>query len=192
MDPGAKSFTQLADKGLTADIRIATWCPTMDLLALSTADGQLCLHRLNWQRLWAVSPESPVTSLCWRPDGKVLACGYEDGYISLLDVENGDTLQRGKMVAGAADQRTCHSGSQLSSYPSRVASCQGRRQPLVGWKNKSITSYLKAAWHTKHVQPASVGHLYLQHLHLGQLPDMCTLQARQIISSLNGPLCPRG
>ena len=113
MDAGAEHFTQLADKSLTADIKIATWCPTMDLLALSTADGQLCLHRLNWQRLWAVSPESPVTSLCWRPDGKVLACGYEDGYISLLDVENGETMQRGKMVAGTADpstalQRTFH------------------------------------------------------------------------------------
>lgn len=110
MDTGAKHFTQLADKGLTADVKIATWCPTMDLLALSTADGQLCLHRLNWQRLWAVSPESPVTSLCWRPDGKVLACGYEDGYISLLDVENGETMQRGKMVAGACDHckaRSC-------------------------------------------------------------------------------------
>lgn len=106
MDAGAENFTQLADKSLTADIKIATWCPTMDLLALSTADGQLCLHRLNWQRLWAVSPESPVTSLCWRPDGKVLACGYEDGYISLLDVENGETMQRGKMVAGTADHRT--------------------------------------------------------------------------------------
>ncbi|KAL3132551.1 hypothetical protein ABBQ32_009090 [Trebouxia sp. C0010 RCD-2024] len=102
MDSGDKHFTQLADKALTADVKIATWCPTMDLLALSTADGQLCLHRLNWQRLWAVSPESAVTSLCWRPDGKVLACGYEDGYISLLDVENGETMQRGKMVAGVA------------------------------------------------------------------------------------------
>lgn len=106
MDSGDKHFTQLADKALTADVKIATWCPTMDLLALSTADGQLCLHRLNWQRLWAVSPESAVTSLCWRPDGKVLACGYEDGYISLLDVENGETMQRGKMVAGADDAGT--------------------------------------------------------------------------------------
>ena len=43
-----------------------------------------------------------MTSLCWRPDGKVLACGYEDGFISLLDVENGETMQRGKMVAGVS------------------------------------------------------------------------------------------
>ena len=100
MDATSQSFTQLADKSLTADIKIATWCPTMDLLALATADGQLCLHRLNWQRLWAVSPESAVTSLCWRPDGKVLACGHDDGFISLLNVENGEAQQRGKMVAG--------------------------------------------------------------------------------------------
>lgn len=100
MESSNQSFTQLADKSLTADIKIATWCPTMDLLALATADGQLCLHRLNWQRLWATSPESTVTSLCWRPDGKVLACGHEDGFISLLNVEDGEAQQRGKMVAG--------------------------------------------------------------------------------------------
>lgn len=28
-----------------------------------------------------------VTSLCWRPDGKVIAAGFEDGYIALYDVE---------------------------------------------------------------------------------------------------------
>lgn len=28
-----------------------------------------------------------VTSLCWRPDGKVIAVGLEDGTISLHDVE---------------------------------------------------------------------------------------------------------
>jgi hypothetical protein len=28
----------------------------MDLLAMAMADGQLVVHRLNWQRLWAVSP----------------------------------------------------------------------------------------------------------------------------------------
>jgi len=29
----------------------------------------------------------PVTSLCWRPDGKAIAVGLEDGTISLHDVE---------------------------------------------------------------------------------------------------------
>ena len=71
------AFTRLLDKGLSADVALAAWSPTMDLLALVTADGQLCVHRLNWQRLWAVTPERPVTALCWRTDGKALATGAE-------------------------------------------------------------------------------------------------------------------
>lgn len=28
-----------------------------------------------------------ITSLCWRPDGKAIAVGLEDGFVSLHDVE---------------------------------------------------------------------------------------------------------
>ena len=69
------SFTHLGEKLLAADVRALRWCPTMDLLAIVTGDGQLATHRLNWQRLWAISPESRIQSLCWRPDGKELAAG---------------------------------------------------------------------------------------------------------------------
>ncbi|KAK3272105.1 Anaphase-promoting complex subunit 4 [Cymbomonas tetramitiformis] len=74
-----------------------TWCPTMDLLALSTADGQLRVYRLNWQRLWQVTSEHVVTALCWRPDGKAIATGQEDGSIVLYDVEDGEVLHRSKV-----------------------------------------------------------------------------------------------
>ncbi|KAK9841963.1 hypothetical protein WJX81_001494 [Elliptochloris bilobata] len=97
----AAAFTRLLDKGLTADVSHAAWSPTMDLLALVTADGQLCVHRLNWQRLWAITPEHAVTALCWRPDGKALAASAEDGAILVLDVENGEVLLRGQLAAGA-------------------------------------------------------------------------------------------
>eukprot|EP00891_Asterochloris_glomerata_P000844 jgi/Astpho2/844/fgenesh1_pg.00016_%23_68_t len=75
----------------------------MDLLALASSDGQLCLHRLNWQRLWAVTPEPPATALCWRPDGMALAVGHQDGTVSILDAENGESLNQGKMVTGRVD-----------------------------------------------------------------------------------------
>jgi len=41
----------------------------MDLLALVTDDSQLSIHRLDWQKLWTASLDSPVTAMCWRPDG---------------------------------------------------------------------------------------------------------------------------
>ena len=58
--------------------------------------------RLNWQRLWAVTPEPPATALCWRPDGMALAVGHQDGTVSILDAENGESLNQGKMVTGWA------------------------------------------------------------------------------------------
>ena len=71
----------------------------MDLLALSTADGQVAVQRLiwqplSWQQLWSTAPDAPVTALCWSPDGKALAVGQSDGAIVLLNVENGELIHR--------------------------------------------------------------------------------------------------
>ena len=184
MDTGAKHFTQLADKALTADVKIATWCPTMDLLALSTADGQLCLHRLNWQRLWAVSPESAVTSLCWRPDGKVLACGYEDGFISLLDVENGDTMQRGKMVAGVDHLVTTGLQHILGSLTHLlIIPFQALHLQLAGLKSRLTTSHPLVVLHTKHAQQGFAELQFLLCQPQAQLQGQFTPRVEQIISS---------
>eukprot|EP00250_Pteridium_aquilinum_P014515 c22036_g1_i2 orf=98-2485(+) len=89
-----RHFTLHLDKALSSPIDKAVWNPEKDLLAMVTKDQQLIMHRFNWQRLWAVSPEKRVTSLCWRPDGKALAVGHEDGTISLHDVENGNVFRQ--------------------------------------------------------------------------------------------------
>ena len=76
----SQAFTLLHDKNMLAPASAASWCPTMDLLALATSDGQPALSRLDWNktggerenRLWTANPDSPVTSLGWRPDGKIL------------------------------------------------------------------------------------------------------------------------
>ncbi|KAL3615053.1 Anaphase-promoting complex subunit 4 [Castilleja foliolosa] len=93
------------DKPIASQIKIAEWNPEKDLLAMVTDDSKLLLHRFNWQRLWTTSPDGSymntlltregkcITSICWRPDGKAIALGLEDGTISLLDVENGKLLR---------------------------------------------------------------------------------------------------
>jgi WD40 repeat protein len=86
---GAAAFTITTELALSSDISIACWCPTMDLCAVVSADGQLHLHRMDWQLLWAVSPEALVTAVTWRPDGKEIAAGHANGAISILDVETG-------------------------------------------------------------------------------------------------------
>ncbi|KAI3904656.1 hypothetical protein MKW98_014836 [Papaver atlanticum] len=81
------------DKPVSSQIKIAEWNPEKDLLAMVTEDSKILLHRFNWQRLWTISPGRCITALCWRPDGKAIAVGLEDGTISLHDVENGKLLR---------------------------------------------------------------------------------------------------
>lgn len=81
------------DKPVASQVKIAEWNPEKDLLAMVTEDSKILLHRFNWQRLWTISPGRNITSLCWRPDGKAIAVGLEDGTISLHDVENGKLLR---------------------------------------------------------------------------------------------------
>ncbi|KAK6154689.1 hypothetical protein DH2020_008937 [Rehmannia glutinosa] len=77
------------DKPVASQIKLAEWNPEKDLLAMVTEDSKLLLHRFNWQRLWTASPGKCITSICWRPDGKAIAVGLDDGTISLHDVEAG-------------------------------------------------------------------------------------------------------
>lgn len=73
---------------------MAAWNPEKDLLAMVTDDSKILLHRFNWQRLWTITPSSGrcITSLCWRPDGKAIAVGLDDGTLSLYDVEVSGTF----------------------------------------------------------------------------------------------------
>ncbi|KAL2619865.1 hypothetical protein R1flu_000070 [Riccia fluitans] len=91
---GTLSFSLLLDKSLPSLVVIVAWNPGKDLLAMVTTDRQLIVHRLNWQRLWAVTPDFTVTAICWRPDGKALAVGHVNGSIAIHDVENGEVLRR--------------------------------------------------------------------------------------------------
>ncbi|KAK2383087.1 anaphase-promoting complex subunit [Trifolium repens] len=81
------------DKPLASQVKIAEWNPEKDLLAMVSDDSKILLHRFNWQRLWTITPGRCVSSLCWRPDGKAIAVGLDDGTLSLYDVENGKLLR---------------------------------------------------------------------------------------------------
>ena len=66
-----RSFTLLYDKQLSSsEVVLATWCPTMDLLAVLTEDNQLSVYRLDFQRVWVACPDVPITALTWKPDGE--------------------------------------------------------------------------------------------------------------------------
>lgn len=117
-----ESFAELTDRILPAPIALAAWCPTMDLLAVAFTDGRVAAHRLNWQRLWLVTPDAAPTALSWTPSGDALAVGRTDGAVSLLAAETGDVV---------GEDRCDGSGVQLPLVFSAVATVQKRLQGVV-------------------------------------------------------------
>ncbi|KAM3723948.1 putative amino acid transporter skat-1 [Dirofilaria immitis] len=82
----------------------ALWNPNIDLLTLASVKGEICVRRLHWRHGWKrdiydVKPlllervksedEIRLETMCWSPDGKVLATAFSDGCIHLLDAEKG-------------------------------------------------------------------------------------------------------
>ncbi|XP_033126468.1 anaphase-promoting complex subunit 4-like isoform X3 [Anneissia japonica] len=95
-------FRKLEEKNLSAEVVQMKWSPKMDLIALANIQGEVVLHRLQWQRVWllpvpAEETSKIVTALAWRPDGKVLAVSYESGKVFLCDVENAAILHKMEM-----------------------------------------------------------------------------------------------
>eukprot|EP00947_MAST-08B_sp_MAST-8B-sp1_P005477 g5477.t1 len=83
-------------RSFSAEIVAYSFCPTMDLVAVATADGSLHVHRSmtkNFQRLFTATEadDRAVSTLAWSPCGKVLAVGYDDGSVLPYDVESGET-----------------------------------------------------------------------------------------------------
>lgn len=73
------SMRQLEERHVATKIELMVWSNKMDLLAFSNTKGEVALHRLNWQRVWLLTPpveNAHVDALMWRPDGKVIAIAY--------------------------------------------------------------------------------------------------------------------
>lgn len=52
--------------------------------------GEVALHRLNWQRVWLLTPpveEVRVTALSWRPDGRVLVAAYNNSKLPITELD---------------------------------------------------------------------------------------------------------
>ena len=66
------------------------YSPKMDILALALATGAVSLYRLHWQRIWSAPAAEEgrlASSLAWRPDGKLLACGDSGGLLTVHHIE---------------------------------------------------------------------------------------------------------
>ena len=70
-EPMAEKLVQPA-----IDPELAAYCPTMDLIALSTIDRHTHVFRLNGQKVFGVSNRTEhgeVNSIQWKPNGREIA-----------------------------------------------------------------------------------------------------------------------
>ncbi|RWS31387.1 anaphase-promoting complex subunit 4-like protein, partial [Leptotrombidium deliense] len=110
------NFRQHDERHISSEVKLLKWNPKMDLIAIALSCGDVFVHRLmGWQKVCSHSIQgsdggqsvknkeitAQVTSLEWRPDGKVIAIGYdkhisalesESSCIVLLDIENGEVI----------------------------------------------------------------------------------------------------
>jgi len=85
-------FTLLHDRSLpltlSDEAAIDACCPAMDLVVFAHR-SQIAVHRsIKWEKLFGMV-STGATCLAWRPDGKALAAGQEDGTVVVFDVESG-------------------------------------------------------------------------------------------------------
>ncbi|CAH1388695.1 unnamed protein product [Nezara viridula] len=93
----SSAMRQLEERHMASKIELMVWSNKMDLLALSNVKGEVTLHRLSWQRVWTLSPpgeDISVNGIAWRPDGQVIAIGYSNGIVLIVDVENKDIVHK--------------------------------------------------------------------------------------------------
>ena len=88
-------FKTVGEKHLFSEIDLMLWSPKVDLVAMTSTEGEVVLYRINWQKVWSHSRLEEgvlVSALAWRPDGKVLAVGYTNGRVRLFNIEGGFCL----------------------------------------------------------------------------------------------------
>eukprot|EP00117_Sycon_ciliatum_P030310 scpid22564/ scgid5898/ Anaphase-promoting complex subunit 4; Cyclosome subunit 4 len=88
-----KAFHYLTDKHISVSAKSLEWSPKFDLVLMVSREGSVSLHRSStWQKIWEICPDAErtgaATSVCWRPDGRVVAIGHERGHIRIFTLEN--------------------------------------------------------------------------------------------------------
>ncbi|XP_065362715.1 anaphase-promoting complex subunit 4 [Calliphora vicina] len=89
------SMKQIGARHMSCVIEIMEWSNKMDLVAYGTEKGEIVIQRLNWQKI--VTFPSPgedvkVRGLSWQYDETIIAVGYSNGQVSLLDVEREESI----------------------------------------------------------------------------------------------------
>uniref|UniRef100_A0A1A9WHR9 Anaphase-promoting complex subunit 4 n=1 Tax=Glossina brevipalpis TaxID=37001 RepID=A0A1A9WHR9_9MUSC len=89
------SMKQIGARHMNCAVHIMEWSNKMDLVAYGTEKGEVTVQRLNWQKIVVFPPpgeDVKVRSLSWQHDEAIIAVGYSNGQVSLLDAEREESI----------------------------------------------------------------------------------------------------
>lgn len=72
-----------------ADGKILSWCPTMDLLAVSMNKMSVWVFRANGERVFSINNRSAILHLTWVASGKQFAVSGSDNLVKIYDSNTG-------------------------------------------------------------------------------------------------------
>lgn len=89
--PEPAPFKVLASNKLVGfpDGNVISWCPHMDLLAVSMNQTLVWVFRPDNERVYAVNNRAPILSLCWSENGRFFALAGTDNLIKVYNANNG-------------------------------------------------------------------------------------------------------
>ncbi|XP_067640659.1 anaphase-promoting complex subunit 4 [Eurosta solidaginis] len=91
----ANSMKLMGSRMVGGAVELMEWSNKMDLIAYGTDRGEVIIQRLNWQKIVtfpSLGEDIAVRSLGWQLDETVLAVGYSNGRVTLLDAEREDQI----------------------------------------------------------------------------------------------------
>lgn len=71
------------------DGKIFSWCPRMELLAVSMNKTSIWVFRLNGERVYSINNRSEVIHLVWNQSGKFFGVSGADKFVKVYDSNNG-------------------------------------------------------------------------------------------------------
>lgn len=94
-----KELFLISDKSLSQIVKpgLISYCPSIDLVALCTVENHVSVYRLNGQLVYGAAQKPndlQVDSIQWKPNGKLFATAWSDGYVRLICAESCKTVHQ--------------------------------------------------------------------------------------------------
>ncbi|KAG1147680.1 hypothetical protein G6F37_003072 [Rhizopus arrhizus] len=83
-----EDFAHFTKEILVDPAKLISWCPTADLVLIVSPDDNISLYRFTIKQLtllWTSAFDSTITAVTWKPNGKELVIGCENGIVYKVD-----------------------------------------------------------------------------------------------------------